>query len=442
MTLISYDPSNGLVLGEVSVADQDKINATIAHAKLQQLSWRQTPIHERSRIISQAFKALIPFQDELAELLCKEMGKSLDRGTGEVRGALFSGSYYAAEAAKALAPQTDGSGVQYRPLGVCAVISPWNYPLAMAVNLFVPALVAGNTVVFKPSEETPLIAERFTRLLNQYLPEGILNILHGDGEVGSTIVAHESIDLIAFTGSQAVGKQIMASAASSLKRLIMELGGNDPMIVLEDANIKAAAQFAVASSFENAGQMCTSTERIYVAESISSEFIQEVTALASQYRLGSWNETHADIGPIINAKQVRKIQSHIDDALRKGAHLLLGGHAIQERYIEPTVISGITHEMVMEQQETFGPVVAISTFQTVREAIARANDSTYGLGAVVFGNQDAQHVAAQLEAGMIGINKGPGGNGDSPWIGAKQSGFGFHGSVQGHRQFAQMTVVS
>ena len=188
--------------------------------------------------------------------------------------------------------------------------------------------------------------------------------------------------------------------------------------------------------------MCTSTERIYVAESISNEFIQEVTALASQYRLGSWNETHADIGPIINAKQVRKIQSHIDDALRKGAHLLLGGHVVQERYIEPTVISGISREMAMEQQETFGPVVAISTFQTVSEAIARANDSTYGLGAVVFGKQDAQHVAAQLEAGMIGINKGPGGNGDSPWIGAKQSGFGFHGSVQGHRQFAQMTVVS
>ena len=322
-----------------------------------------------------------------------------------------------------------------------AVISPWNYPLAMANNLIVPALVAGNTVIFKPSEETSLIAQAFVKYLNKSLPEHVLQIVYGDGEVGRELV-EANVDMIAFTGSQAVGKKIMALASNQLKRLVMELGGNDPMIVMNDANIEAAARFAVASSFENAGQMCTSTERIYVDERIADKYEQRVVALASNYQVGPWDMPGVNIGPIINANQHSRIIEHIRDAENKGASVLLGGSQQKKPYITPTVISGLTGSMLMEQSETFGPVVAIARYSDIKEAISRANDSTYGLGAVVFDGKKAQDTADQLEAGMVGINQGVGGSGDTPWVGAKQSGFGFHGSPDGHRQFAQIRVMS
>ena len=222
----------------------------------------------------------------------------------------------------------------------------------------------------------------------------------------------------------------------------MELGGNDPMIVLKDANIQAAARFAVASSFENAGQMCISTERIYVDESVAHEFEQQVVTIASQYKVGPWNAEAVNIGPIINNKQHDQIVAHIKDAVKKDARMLLGNIDSPEHYIMPTVLADMTPDMRIEYEETFGPVVSIGRFAKIEEAITRANNTTYGLGAVVFGGVDAKNVAAQMEAGMIGINQGVGGGGDVPWVGAKQSGFGFHGSPEGHRQFAQVRVVS
>jgi acyl-CoA reductase-like NAD-dependent aldehyde dehydrogenase len=301
-------------------------------------------------------------------------------------------------------------------------------------------LVAGNAVVFKPSEETPLVADAFVKILNQKLPEGVLQIIHGNEDQGKALVESQ-VNLIAFTGSQAVGKDIMARAAGGLKRLVMELGGNDPMIVLEDADISAAARFAVASSFENAGQMCTSTERIYVDKKIADTFEKQVVEVASRYKTGPWNMPGVNIGPIINSDQHAMIIDHIRDAESKGARILLGGSQQPERYIQPTVIADLTPEMIMEQEETFGPVVAMSRYTNLEEAVQRANNSVYGLGAVVFGQRHAQSVADQIEAGMVGINQGVGG-GNAPWVGAKQSGFGFHGSPDGHRQFAQVRVMS
>ena len=436
----SYDPSNGELLGELEYSSNENTKIMIEKAKIAQKQWKSIPLQQRVKIIDKAFKSLIPHQEELTVLLCKEMGKKHNRGLSEVRGSIFSGAHYAKEAGIALSPQPNSS-IEFRSLGVCAVISPWNYPLAMAVNLITPALVAGNTVVFKPSEETPLIAEKFVKLLNSALPDNVLNILHGDGSVGSTIVDSSDINLVAFTGSLEVGKKIMASASKNLKRLVMELGGNDPMIVLNDANLDAAAQFAVASSFENSGQMCTSTERVYVQSKVAPEFIAKVKAIASRYKIGPWHDENTHLGPIINERQLSKIDLHVKDALSKGANLLLGGQILDGRYYEPTVITGMKPDMQMESNETFGPIVAISEFEGIEEAISRANNSIYGLGAVVFGQTNARAVANQIEAGMIGINKGPGGTGDSPWVGAKQSGYGFHGSQEGHRLFAQVTVV-
>lgn len=441
--LASYDPVNGELIDEVRVIDNKGIEDVVkrAHAALD--NWIKSGVEERVKVIQRAYANLEPQMNELATLLAREMGKDIGRASGEVNGTVYGGPYIAREAAAALKTTDAGGGtrIEYRPLGVAAVISPWNYPLAMANNLIVPALVAGNTVVFKPSEETPLIAQKFIEGLNEILPDNVLQIIHGDGEQGRALV-ESNVNIIAFTGSQAVGKDIMQRASGQLKRLVMELGGNDPMIVLEDANIESAARFAVASSFENAGQMCTSTERIYVDEKIAERFEKRVAEIASLYKVGPWNMQNVNIGPIINSIQHGKIVGHIRDAENKGARILLGGSQQTEPYINPTVIADMSEDMLMENEETFGPVVAISRFTDIEEAVTRANNSTYGLGAVVFGKREAESIANRMEAGMVGINQGVGGSGNAPWVGAKQSGFGFHGSPDGHRQFAQVRVVS
>ena len=439
----SFDPSNGELLGEVENSTTEQVNAAVARAKAAQKLWRKTPLPERARIINSAYQAIDHLTDSFSELLAREMGKDIRRATGEAGGAVYMGQHYAQDAARALTTRqlSGGTELQYRPLGVVGVISPWNYPVMMANNLIVPALVAGNTVVLKPSEETPLVAEAFFGELKKHLPDDVLTIVHGDRETGKALVESD-IQMIAFTGSKVAGQDIMARAASKVKRLVMELGGKDPMIVMRDANLEQAARFAVAGSFENSGQMCTSIERIYVDERIADKFEQRVTEIANMYQIGPWDMPSVNIGPIINATQHAKIVEQIKDAEEKGATILLGGSQQPERYIRPTVITGMTPEMKIETEETFGPVVAISRYSDVEEAIERANASEYGLGAVVFGNQGVQDVAEELEAGMVGINQGQGGSGDAPWVGAKQSGLGFHGSVDGHRQFAQVRVVS
>ena len=222
----------------------------------------------------------------------------------------------------------------------------------------------------------------------------------------------------------------------------MELGGNDPMIVMAGADLHAAARFAVASSFENAGQMCTSTERIYVDHRVADHFRELVVQIAGQYRVGGWNEPGVNIGPLVNAKQHQNVLAQLQDAKNKGAEFLLGDADYPLPFIQPTVVDGMTPDMQLEQLETFGPVVAMSTVDSMDEAIRRANDSIYGLGAVVFGGSGAAEVADQLQAGMVSVNGGVGGPGDSPWVGAKHSGFGYHGSAEGHRQFTQIRVMN
>ncbi len=441
--LVSYDPSTGSALGEVFIATTADVNAAVEIASTTQKLWAKLTVDSRVNAVVEAYSALTEKISELSELLAQEQGKDIHRAESEISGAVSMGEYLATEAMGAFKSQTvaHGTKLQYRPLGVVGVIAPWNYPVMMANNLIVPALIAGNTVILKPSEQTPLIAQEFFGKLQAALPEGILQILHGDGNVGRQLV-DSKIQMIAFTGSKAVGHDIMARSASTLKRLVMELGGNDPMIVMGNANIDNAAQFAVGASFENAGQMCTSIERIYVDNSIAEQFEQRVVQIAKQYKTGPWHQASVNIGPIINEKQHQKIITHIQDAEKKGAKVLLGGSEQAFPYIEPTVLSQIESNMLIEKEETFGPVVAISSYESLDDAITRANDSDYGLGAVVFGGEGAADVAEQLQAGMVGINQSQGGGSNSPWIGAKQSGYGYHGSVEGHRQFSQIRVVS
>ncbi|EFL52566.1 Aldehyde Dehydrogenase [Solidesulfovibrio fructosivorans JJ]] len=441
--LHSFDPSNDELVGSVAITPLESIGEIVARAHSAATSWKNIGITRRMEMVMQAFAGMEPHMTTLAELISREMGKDIRRANGEVSGTAYSGVYIAQATNEALGPRrlSAETRVEYKPLGVAAVISPWNYPLAMANNLIVPALVAGNTVVFKPSEETPLVAKDYVDILNRNLPEGVLEVVFGDAKQGKALVESD-VNLVAFTGSMAAGKDIMARSASGLKRLIMELGGNDPMIVLNDADINSAARFAVASSFENAGQMCTSTERIYVDAGIADVFESRVVEIARTYRVGPWNEPGVNIGPLVNARQHAKVLKHIQDAEDKGARMLLGGSDQPKRYIHPTVIADMSPEMLLEREETFGPVVAMSRFKNVEDAIERANATDYGLGAVVFGKAEANRVADQVEAGMVGINQGVGGMGDAPWVGAKQSGFGFHGSADGHRLFAQTRVVN
>ncbi|CAH0990911.1 Succinate-semialdehyde dehydrogenase [NADP(+)] [Sinobacterium norvegicum] len=442
-TLVSYDPSTGEAIGEVDIATAQAVNEAVTQASKAQKAWGALTLEARAAAVTKAYDGLIEQVAALSDLLAKEQGKDRRRANGEVGGAVSMGEYLASEAVAAFKsqPVARGTELQYRPLGVVAVIAPWNYPVMMANNLIVPALIAGNSVILKPSEHTPLIAEVFFGQLAEALPDGVLQVLQGDGDVGRALVSSD-VQMVAFTGSKAVGHDIMARSAPTLKRLVMELGGNDPMIVMANANIDNAAYFAVAGSFENAGQMCTSIERIYVDRAVAEAFEQRVVQIARQYKTGPWHQAGVNIGPIINAKQHQTVVSHIADAEAKGATVLLGGSEQTAPYIKPTVLTGMSRDMLIEQQETFGPVVAISRFDTVDEAVARANDSDYGLGAVVFGGAGVEAVAERLEAGMIGINQGQGGGGNAPWVGAKQSGYGYHGSAEGHRQFSQVRVVS
>ncbi|GIU11771.1 aldehyde dehydrogenase [Shewanella sp. c952] len=439
--LISYDPIDNKAIGKVSTTSEQQIAILVKKAKSAQKNWATQSLIERQQQIVAAYKHLGTVQESLGLLISQEMGKDFRRASYEAGGAVQNAQYFCQEIAASLQSESLGHGseLQYRALGIVAVISPWNYPLAMANNLLLPALMAGNSVILKPSEETPLVADLFVKTLNEVLPDGLLQIAHGGADTGKALV-NSDINMVAFTGSLAAGKHIMSSAASSLKRLVMELGGNDPMIVMASADIDKAVQFAVASSFENAGQMCTSTERIYVDERIADEFEQKVVALASRYQVGAWDKPGVNIGPIVNAKQHRKIVAHLKDAELKGARFLLGHADYQLPFIQPTVVANITADMLLEQDETFGPVVAISRFNDISQAIERANDSPYGLSASVFGGVGAAGIAEQMEAGMVGVNQGGGGAG--PWVGAKQSGFGFHGGAAGHRQFAQVRVLS
>ena len=440
--LTSYDPSNQEELGTVPVSTHAEVDKAIIRATEAAKGWKSLSIEERVQTIETAYAAAVSEIPKLTKLLATEMGKDQRRAMGEVHGTIYGGPYIADSAKDALkATHIGRTALEYTPFGTVAVISPWNYPLAMANNLIVPALVAGNSVIWKPSEETPLIAQAFYDIIHSYFPENLLQIVHGDGQQGRMLV-DGNVNMIAFTGSQAVGKDIMQRSANSLKRLVMELGGNDPMIVMADADVQAAARFAVASSFENSGQMCTSTERIYVDQTVAEEFERSVVEIAGRYLVGPWNMTGVNIGPIINSRQHEKISTHIHDAIQKGAVLLLGSDNQQPPYIQPTVISGMKPEMLIEREETFGPLVCIDRYTDIEEALFRANNSSYGLGAVVFGRSGANDVASRLEAGMVGVNQGVGGEGDSPWVGAKQSGFGFHGSADGHKQFAQVRIIN
>ena len=446
-TLNSYNPSTGEVVGSVPITPADQVDAVIAKARAAQPTWAQLSAQQRADMLKPAGEALVARAEELGRILSLEQGKPLAEGIGEVNACGAGMAETADEVADAVQPQVlEGDEAKsllcYDPFGVCAAITPWNFPILMPHWAIVPALVAGNTVVLKPSEQTPLIADAYVKVLNEFLPEGVLQVIHGEDDQGKALVAGD-VDMIAFTGSKTAGQHIMAAAAPGLKRLILELGSKDPCIVLEGADLDQAATFAARNSFRNCGQVCVSTERIYVQDSIKDAFMDKLLEQTKEFKIGDCLDENANIGPMVMREQKEHVLRQVNDAISKGAKVLFGGNEHDGNFVEPTVLDGVNHDMDIMKIETFGPIACVASAKDADEAVQLANDTEYGLGAVVFGEDEtARKVGRQLTAGMIGVNRSMGGVGGAPWVGARHSGIGYHSGPLGHRQFCQVRVIT
>jgi len=446
-TLNSYNPSTGEVVGSVPVTPVSEIDSMIAKAHQASIAWAAKTPQERADMLKPAGEKLLERAEELGRILSLEQGKPLAEGIGEVTGCGNRMNDEVDEVAKAMTPdvltdETIESTIYYDPFGVCATITPWNFPALMPHWTIVPALVAGNTVILKPSEQTPLIADEYVKVLNEFLPEGVLQIIHGEDDQGKTLVAGD-VNMIAFTGSKTAGQHIMAAAAPGLKRLILELGSKDPCIVLEGADLEAAASYVSNNSMRNCGQVCVSTERIYVQDSVKEEFTKLLVDKVSEFKVGDCLAEDSTIGPMVMKEQKAHVLAQIEDAKAKGARVLLGDKPHDGNYIEPTVLDGMNHDMDIMVVETFGPVACIQTVKDGEEAVALANDTEYGLGAVIYGEEElCRKLSRQMTAGMIGVNKSIGGANGTPWVGARKSGIGYHSGPLGHRQFCQLRVIS
>ncbi|MEM9488558.1 MAG: aldehyde dehydrogenase family protein [Myxococcota bacterium] len=447
-TLKSFNPATGQLVGEVPITPVGDVAEAVARARATQPAWQALGMEGRAALLAKLGAAIIERQEDLGELVTREMGKPLREAIGEVKSCGSDIEEELAEIAAAIAPEEiedarTRSTIYRDPYGVCAVITPWNFPFSMPHWLLFPALATGNTVVFKPSEETPLTGQAYADLLNDVLPENVLQVVHGNDEQGRAVVAAD-IDLIAFTGSREAGKHILTAAAGDLKRVILELGGKDPMIVLDSADVAKAASFAAKNSFRNAGQVCVSTERIYVDKAIADRFVDLLVEQTGKMVQGDGMHAQTRVGPMVNARQRDHVLRQIDEAVSRGATVAAGGTGHRDLFITPTVLTGVTPEMAIGRDETFGPVACVTVVDGDDDAVRQANDSPFGLGAVVFGAQDERTtaVARRLSAGMIGINRSVAGARGAPWVGARQSGYGFHSSRDGHRQFTQTRVVS
>jgi acyl-CoA reductase-like NAD-dependent aldehyde dehydrogenase len=439
--LISVDPATGRENGRVPLLNAADVAAAVKRARQAQAPWSQLSFRARGRHVLRAREIVLAQVDEIAALISRETGKPPAEATSmEIVPTLDLMHYFARNAERILMRQKIDIGqyelmgrssyIVYKPLGVVGIISPWNFPWATPLDEVVMALLAGNAVVLKPSELTPLTALKIDEVFKQArLPEGLLEIVTGDGSTGAALV-DAGVDKIMFTGSVATGKRVAEAAAKHLTPVVLELGGKDPMIVLDDANLPNAARAAVWGGFCNAGQACASIERLYVHESIAKEFTELVVTETRKLKLGP-PASEIDLGAMTNERQLHIVENHIQDAIEHGAHIETGGHRVENTdgwFHEPTVVTNVDHSMEIMREETFGPVLPIMTFKTDDEAVRLANDSIYGLTAAVFTSDIARgrRLAEQIDAGTVMVNEVVYTHAiaQTPWGGVKQSGYG------------------
>ncbi len=448
------DPATGSTLAAVANLGAAEAEAAIAAANRAWPAWRNKTAKERAAILMRWYHLLVQHADDLARIMTAEQGKPLAEAKGEVTyGASFL-EWFAEEAKRVYGetvPTTDANKrvlVIKQPIGVCAAITPWNFPIAMITRKVAPALAAGCTVVIKPAEQTPLSALAVAELAQRAgMPPGVLNIVTADSEqsiaIGNVLCASDTVRHLSFTGSTEVGRILMKQCAPTVKKLSLELGGNAPFIVFDDADIDSAVEGALVSKYRNAGQTCVCANRLYVQDSVYDTFVDKLAAKVRAIQVGNGFEAGVTQGPMIDANAIAKIESHVADALAKGARLLVGGHRMHGHFFEPTVLADTTADMLCAREETFGPVAPVFRFHTEAEAIALANATEFGLASYFYSRDIGRifRVGEALEYGMVGVNTGLISTAEVPFGGVKQSGLGREGSHHGIDDYVEIKYL-
>ena len=448
------DPATGLKLADVAnLGPVDCHNAIVAAEKALG-PWRAKTAKERGAILMKWFALLVAHADDLARIMTAEQGKPLAEARGEVvYGASFI-EWFAEEAKRIYGetiPTTDNNKryiVIKQPIGVCAAITPWNFPIAMITRKVAPALAAGCTVVIKPAEATPLSALAVAELAQRAgMPAGVLNIITADAEasieIGKVLCSSDVVRHLSFTGSTEVGRILARQCAPTVKKISLELGGNAPFIVFDDADIDSAVEGAMVSKYRNAGQTCVCANRFYVQSGVYDQFVEKLAAKAGAIKVGNGFDVGINQGPMIDDQAIVKVEAHVADALAKGARLLVGGSKIGERFYTPTVLADVTSDMLCAKEETFGPVAPVFRFETEAEVVALANDTEFGLASYFYSRDIGRvfRVGEALEYGMVGINTGLISVAEVPFGGVKQSGLGREGAHQGMDDYVEIKYL-
>jgi succinate-semialdehyde dehydrogenase/glutarate-semialdehyde dehydrogenase len=448
------DPATGEIIGVVPRFGAAETRRAIDAAGRALPEWRSRTGKERAAIIRRWFDLMMANQDDLARLMTIEQGKPLTESRGEVAYAASFLEWFGEEAKRVYgdtipSPQRDKRIVVIKqPVGVVACITPWNFPLAMITRKAGPAIAVGCTVVLKPASQTPFSALALAELAERAgLPKGVLNIITGSAtEIGGELTSNPDVRKLSFTGSTSTGKLLMEQCAATVKKISLELGGNAPFIVFDDADLDAAVEGAIASKYRNTGQTCVCANRIFVQDSVYDAFAARLTEAVKKLKPASGLEEGATQGPLIDDKAVAKVEEHIADALSKGARVITGGkrHARAGRFFEPTVIADVTPAMLVAQEETFGPVAPLFRFTTEDEAVRLANDTPFGLASYFYGRDIGRvwRVAEALETGMVGVNTGIISTEVAPFGGVKESGLGREGSKYGIEEFLEVKYLS
>ena len=449
-----HDPATGQRLADVANLDPASAEAAIAAASKAWPGWRAKTAKERATVLMKWFQLLHQHADDLARIMTAEQGKPLAEAKGEVAyGASFL-EWFAEEARRVYGetiPSTDNNKrflVIKQPIGVCAAITPWNFPIAMITRKVAPALAAGCPVIIKPAEATPLSALAVAELAQRAgMPAGVLNVLTADADqsiaVGKVLCASDVVRHLSFTGSTEVGRILAAQCAPTIKKLSLELGGNAPFIVFDDADLDSAVEGAMISKYRNAGQTCVCANRLYAQDGIYDAFVAKLAEKAKGIKVGNGFETGVNQGPLIDAQAMAKVESHVADALAKGAKLVAGGTRLGERFYTPTVLADVTPDMLCAREETFGPVAPVFRFKTEAEAVAAANATEFGLASYFYSRDVGRifRVGEALEYGMVGINTGLISTAEVPFGGVKQSGLGREGAHHGIDDYVEIKYL-
>jgi succinate-semialdehyde dehydrogenase/glutarate-semialdehyde dehydrogenase len=449
-----HNPANGRPIGTVPVMGAAETRRAIEAADQALPAWRALPAKERAATLRRWFELILRHQEDLARLMTLEQGKPLIEARGEIQYAASYVEWFAEEGKRVYgdvipSPHTDKKLlVLKQPIGVTAAITPWNFPAAMITRKVAPALAAGCTMVLKPAPQTPFSALALADLAERAgIPPAVFNVVTGSAvEIGAEMTGNPIVRKLSFTGSTQVGRQLMAQCAHDIKKLSLELGGNAPFIVFDDADLDAAVAGALVSKYRNNGQTCVCANRLYVHDSVYDAFAGKLKTAVEGFQVGDGMEHGVTAGPLIDAAAVAKIRAHIDDAVDKGARVVTGGkaHALGGTFFEPTILADVPHDARVAKEETFGPLAPLFRFRDEAEVLARANDTEYGLAAYFYTRDLARtfRVAEALEYGMVGINSGAISTEVAPFGGIKASGLGREGSKYGIDEYVELKYLN